>query len=90
MASTQRSLETTMNAAVRPFPPVTGAIDFWGELDGAVLRCLSDHRGELSPAEVGDRVGISEGAARSILMMLAETGRVRICSVASVPDPSVV
>jgi hypothetical protein len=79
-----------MNTAVRSCPPSTSAIDFWSELDGAVLRCLSDHRGELSPAEVGDRVGISESAARSVLMMLAEAGKVRICSVASVPDPAVV
>lgn len=79
-----------MNTAVRPFPPANSAIDFWGELDGAVLRCLSDHRGELSPSDVGDRVGISESAARSVLMMLAEAGKVRICSVASIPDPTVV
>jgi IclR-like helix-turn-helix domain-containing protein len=79
-----------MHTAIRPLPPATGVLDFWGELDGAVLRCLSDHRGELSPAEVGDRVGISESAARSVLMMLAEAGKVRICSVASVPDPSLV
>jgi hypothetical protein len=78
-----------MNTAIQPWPPATGVLDFWGELDGAVLRCLSDHRGELSPAEVGDRVGISESAARSVLTMLAEAGKVRICSVASVPDPSV-
>lgn len=66
------------------------SIDFWGELDDDVLRFLSEKGDELSPAEVGYRVGISEGAARSVLMMLAEAGKVRICSVAYIPDPSVV
>jgi len=88
-----------MDPAVRPFPPAPlpdgslpamTAVDFWGELDGDVLRCLSEKRGELSPAEVGDRVGISESAARSVLMMLAEAGKVRICAVACIPAPSVV
>jgi DNA-binding CsgD family transcriptional regulator len=58
------------------------AIDFWSELDGDVLRCLSETRGGLSPAEIGDRIGISEDAAQSIVMMLAQEGKVRICSVA--------
>jgi DNA-binding CsgD family transcriptional regulator len=57
-------------------------IDFWGELDGDVLRCLSEAREGLSPAEIGSRIGISEDAAQSIVMMLAHEGKVRICSVA--------
>jgi DNA-binding CsgD family transcriptional regulator len=58
------------------------ALDFWGELDDDVLRCLSETRGGLSPAEIGARIGISEDAAQSIVMMLAHEGKVRICSVA--------
>jgi DNA-binding IclR family transcriptional regulator len=65
------------------------AIDFWGELDGDVLRCLSEERGGLSPAEIGARIGISEDAAQSIVMMLGHEGKVRICSVAY-GQPSVI
>jgi hypothetical protein len=67
-------------------PRAMTSIDFWGELDDDVLRCLSEKGDELSPAEVGYRVGLSEGAARSVLMMLPEAGKVRICSVAYIPD----
>jgi biotin operon repressor len=55
------------------------AVDFWGELDTDVLRCLAG--GALTPAEIGRRLGISEQAVRSIVGMLAEAGRVRIGSV---------
>jgi hypothetical protein len=51
------------------------AIDFWGELDGDVLRCLSETREGLSPAEIGGRIGISEDAAPSLVMMLAPYGQ---------------
>jgi predicted ArsR family transcriptional regulator len=64
------------------------SIDFWGELDGDVLRCLAGAREQLSPAQIGHRIGISEDAARSVLTMLAQEGRVRICSVAHVTDRS--
>jgi hypothetical protein len=64
-------------------------IDFWGELDRDVLRCLSETRGGLSHAEIGSRIGISEDAAQSIVTMLAHEGKVRICSVAY-GQPSVV
>jgi len=35
----------------------------------------------MTPAEIGRDLGISEGAVCSILGMLVEAGRVRICSV---------
>lgn len=54
--------------------------DFWGELDAEVLHCLAQ-RGEVTPAELGGRLGMSESAVCSILAMLAETGKVRIRSV---------
>jgi len=57
------------------------AIDFWSTLDSDVLRCLAERQGEMTPAEIGQRLGMSEHAARSILAMLAEAGKVRICSV---------
>ena len=86
-----------MRLPARPSPPVTlppggrpamTSIDFWGQLDGDMLRCLAGTRERLSPAEIGDRIGISEDAARSILTMLAEEGKVRICSVAYVTERS--
>ena len=57
------------------------SIDFWGELDADVLRCLAEHQGGMTPAEIGRSIGISEQAVSSIIGMLAETGRVRITSV---------
>jgi predicted ArsR family transcriptional regulator len=55
--------------------------DFWAELDEDVLRCLAERHGEMTPAELGGRLGISESAVCSVLAMLAETGKVRIRSV---------
>ena len=57
------------------------AVDFWGELDADVLRCLAGRPGAMTPAEIGQRLGMSEQAVGSIIGMLAEAGEVRICSV---------
>jgi predicted transcriptional regulator len=56
-------------------------VDFWGELDADVLRCLTEQRGAMAPAEIGRQIGISEQAVCSIIGMLAEAGKVRIRSV---------
>ena len=56
-------------------------VDFWDELDADVLRCLTERCGEMSPTEIGQTLGLSEAAVRSILGMLAEAGKVRITSV---------
>jgi DNA-binding GntR family transcriptional regulator len=72
-------------AATRQRTAMT-SIDFWDDLDGDVLRCLAATRERLSPAEIGAQIGVSEAAARSILTMLAEQGKVRICSVSSMPE----
>ena len=55
--------------------------DYWSELDADVLRCLREHPDELTPAHIGKRLGMSAAAVCSILGMLAEAGKVRICSV---------
>jgi predicted transcriptional regulator len=57
------------------------SIDFWGQLDADVLRCLAERQGGMTPAEIGRNVGMSEQAVSSIIGMLAERGRVRIVSV---------
>jgi uncharacterized membrane protein len=60
-------------------------VDFWSELDAEVLHCLAERQGEVTPAELGGRLGMSESAVCSILAMLAETGKVRIRSVERIP-----
>jgi DNA-binding CsgD family transcriptional regulator len=52
----------------------------WREIDEAVLQCLAD--GDATPAEIGQRLDISEAGASSILAMLVTEGRVRICRAA--------
>lgn len=58
----------------------TTAGDRWSALDDEVLAVLEPGR-PVTPAEVGERLGISERAAVSCLTMLAAEGRVRICLV---------
>ena len=55
--------------------------DFWTELDADVLRCLATRDGAMTPAEIGTDLGISAQAVSSIVGMLAQTGKIRICSV---------
>ena len=57
------------------------SVDFWSELDADVLRCLTERHGEMTPAEIGHDLGMSERAVCSILGMLVEAGRGRICAV---------
>jgi Winged helix-turn-helix DNA-binding len=62
--------------------PATGSscasFDFWGELDGDVLRLLVERPEGLSPAEIGDKIGVSEDGVRSIVAMLTQQGKVRM------------
>jgi hypothetical protein len=54
--------------------------DWWAGTDEDVRKCLMD-QAPLTPVEIGRRLGISEGAATSLLCMLASAGKVRICLV---------
>lgn len=54
--------------------------DWWTEIDNDILACLAGE-GALAPAEIGFRLGISEGATTSLLSMLVREGKVRICLV---------
>jgi predicted transcriptional regulator len=65
------------------------SIDFWSALDAEVLRCLAERRGEMTPGEIGRNLGISEHAVCSIIGMLAETGKVRICAVEGIAQAAV-
>lgn len=52
-------------------------IDWWGEVDNAILDCLR-HGGAMSPGDLGQQVGISEGEATAFLVMLVREGKVRL------------
>lgn len=58
----------------------TAAASWWTALDDEILGTL-EHGRAATPAEIGERLGISERAAVSCLAMLAAEGRVRICLV---------
>ena len=62
-------------------------IDWWTETDNAILECLRT-AGAMSPAELGQRVGTSEGETIAFLCMLARQGKVRIRLVALNGEPA--
>ena len=43
--------------------------DYWADLNRDILDCLAT--GPISPVEIGRRLGLSEGAAASCLLLLA-------------------
>ncbi len=51
--------------------------NWWSEVDGTILDCLWNF-GPMSPAELGRRVGISEGEATMFLSPLVQEGRARM------------
>jgi len=51
--------------------------NWWNEMDRAILECLRDG-GPMSPAELGRRIGMSEGEATTFLATLIREGRVRM------------
>ena len=59
--------------------------DPWAVLDTEILDTLACGR-PMSPAEIGQKLGMSADAAASLLTMLASSGRVRIVSVELSPE----
>jgi predicted ArsR family transcriptional regulator len=55
-------------------PPVD---DWWTDVEDDVLRCF-DGRGAIPPSEIAAKLGISEAAVTSLLVMMAQEGKVRI------------
>jgi len=53
----------------------------WSEIDAAILEVLAAGGGRLTPAQIAEQVGMSEGAVQSLVSMLAEQGKVRIALV---------
>jgi hypothetical protein len=60
---------------------------WWAPIDEAVLGALAEAQGRLTLTAIAVRVGISEDAARSVVAMLAERGKVRIALVELVASP---
>lgn len=58
----------------------------WWALDSEILACLTG-RGPMAPAEIGAKLGVPEASLDSLLAMLAQEGRIRICLVDAVPAP---
>lgn len=54
---------------------------WWADLDHEVLECLTTR--PMTPAEIGDKVGLSEGSVTSMLAMLAQEGRIQILAYSS-------
>ncbi len=57
-----------------------GIDDWWDDLTADLMQHLDD-RGAVSPAELGQMLHISEAAASSLVSLLAQEGKVRICLV---------
>jgi hypothetical protein len=62
-------------------------IDWWSETEQGVVECLSS-AGPMSPQELAQRVGLSEGEAISFLCMLAREKKVAIQLVGLTGAPS--
>ena len=56
--------------------PIEGSA--WAEIDDAVVNTLDAAGGRLTLADIAKRIGMSEGAAQSVVCMLAGQGKVRI------------
>ena len=60
--------------------------DWWSGIEREVYECLERH-GELSPAELGRQLGMSEAATASLLALMSANGKVRISRVAPLRSP---
>jgi predicted ArsR family transcriptional regulator len=52
-------------------------VDWWSETEQAIVECLGSN-GPMSPEDLAQRVGISEGEATAFLCMLAREKKLRI------------
>lgn len=57
-------------------------VGWWSEIDEEIIACLGE--GLRSTSELGQRLGLSDAALTSVLLLLAAEGRVRVDSVALV------
>ncbi len=61
---------------------------WWTGIDDAVMTCVAGGRA-VTPAEIGARVGLSPEAVTSLICLLAQEGRVRICLVTAPPTAGI-
>jgi predicted ArsR family transcriptional regulator len=54
--------------------------DWWSEIDDEVQACLKRH-GTMTPGEIAQQLGLSEGAVSSVVSLLAQEGKLRIARV---------
>jgi predicted ArsR family transcriptional regulator len=52
-------------------------VDWWSETEHAIVECLGSN-GPMSPEDLAQRLGISEGEATAFLCMLAREKKLRI------------
>jgi hypothetical protein len=57
-------------------------VDWWSETEHAMVECLASD-GPMSPEDLAQRVGISEGEVTLFLCMLAREKKISICLVSS-------
>jgi hypothetical protein len=68
--------------AVPVSEPVAGSGAWWDDVDTAVLDCLAGGA-SMTPAAIGQRLGMSEDGVMSVIAMLAQEGKLRISLVTS-------
>jgi hypothetical protein len=61
--------------------------DWWTEIDEAVQDCLQTH-GAMAPADIAQKLGLSEGAVSSVVSLLAQEGKLRIARVELFDPPA--
>jgi DNA-directed RNA polymerase specialized sigma24 family protein len=54
--------------------------DWWSEIDDEVQACLKRY-GAMTPGEIAQHLGLSEGAISSVVSLLAQEGKLRIARV---------
>ena len=74
-------MHTPLSVDQRDVPPEP----WWDDVDAAVLALL-ETTGAIAPHDVGHHLGLSESAATSLLCLLAQAGKVRICLVETARD----
>jgi hypothetical protein len=62
--------------------PARSTDDWWTDVEDDVLRCLTEH-GAMPPATLAAHLGVSEPAAISWLVIMAQEGKVKICAVST-------
>jgi hypothetical protein len=60
--------------------------EWWSEIDDEVQTCLK-RNGAMTPGEIAQQLGLSEGAVSSVVSLLAQEGKLRIARVEPFDHP---